>query len=268
LLFQAIFTWRYGSAWDLDALSQWSLGTGLQRIYGQLLSPGKGLIFYMPAVILTVPGLVFMWRRHRAVTLAISLPLASTVVAYSSYSSWYGGQSWGPRFLVPAIPLIMLAVAPLWDATKQRWLRVLYLAILAFSLVVQLGVVTADWWSGYQPLFESGPNPEDSAGLQLTNILLSPPLVQLRAWGTDIIVLLLLGPGATPGYSGLPAGQGRELAAWVPADDAEPYTLITLSNEYHIFLLFRFPQRRFHTPLVFAQPARGVRIYSGTNPWR
>jgi hypothetical protein len=296
LMFQAIFTWRYGSAWDLGALSQWSLATGLQRTYGQLLSPGKGLIFYMPAVILTIPGLVLMWRQHRAVTLAIALPVMTTAVAYSSYGSWYGGQSWGPRFLVPAVPLIMLAIAPLWDATKQRWLRACYLGVLAVSLVIQLGVVTADWWSGYEPLFETGPNPEDNAGLQPANILLSPPLAQLRAWGMNIVdllwfhplrqtepafspwlalglivavlaaclawwlvrrkewpaallllppafallVLILLGPGATSGYPGLPAEQGRGLAEWAPAGDAEPYTLITMSNEYHIFYYLGF----------------------------
>jgi hypothetical protein len=296
LLFQAIFTSRYGSASALDLLSQWSLATGLLRTYGQLLSPGKGLIFYMPVVILTVPGLVIMWRQHRAVTLAIALPLLTTAVSYSSYGSWFGGQSWGPRFLVPAVPLIMLAIAPLWDATKQRWLRGLYLAILAFSLVIQLGVVTTDWWSGYEPLFETGPNPEDNAGLQPANILLSPPLAQLRAWGTDIvdllwfhpirqdepafspwlalglvvavlaaclawwlirrkglpavilllpptmalIIVLLLGPGATPGYPGMPAEEGKGLAAWAGSGGPEPYTLITMSNEYHIFYYLGF----------------------------
>lgn len=296
LLFQAIFTWRYGSPWNLDAISQWSLGTGLLRTYGQILSPGKGLIFYMPAVILTLPGLVFMWRQHRAVTLAISLPLVSTAVAYSSYNSWFGGQSWGPRFLVPAIPLIMLAIAPLWDATKQRRIHGLYLAILVFSLVIQLGVVTADWWPGYKPLFQTGLNPEDNAGLQPAKILLSPPLRQLRAWGSEFIdllwfhpmrldepafspwlalglgaatvaaclswwlvrrkgwpavilllppvfallVLLILGSGATAGYPGLPAEEGRGLAAWAPAGDAEPYTLITMSNEYEIFYYLGF----------------------------
>ena len=296
LLFQGVFTWRYGSAWDLGNLSQWSLATGLRRIYGQLLSPGKGLIFYMPAVMLAVAGLVIMWRRYKAVTLAIGLPLLTTTVAYSSYDSWYGGQSWGPRFLVPAVPLIMLAIAPLWDATKRRWLRGLYLAVLALSLIVQLGVVTADWWPGYKPLFETGPNPEDNAGLQLANILLSPPLAQLRAWGMDIVdllwfhpirpderafspwlalglvaavlaaivawwltrrkglpavilllppafalvVLIFLGPGATQGYPGLPAEQGKGLAAWAASDGTEPYTLVTMSNEFHIFYYLGF----------------------------
>jgi hypothetical protein len=129
--------------------------------------------------------------RKQLGRLAIALPMLTTAVAYSSYGSWYGGQSWGPRFLVPAVPLIMLALAPLWDATKQRWLRTCYLGILAVSLVIQLGVVTADWWPGYESLFESGPNPEDNAGLQPAKILLSP---QLRAWGMDIVDLLWFHP--------------------------------------------------------------------------
>jgi hypothetical protein len=64
-------------------------------------------------------------------------------------------------------------------------------------------------------------------------ILLLPPAFAL-------LVLLLLDPGATSGYPGLPAEQGRGLAAWAPAGDAEPYTLITMSNEYHIFYYLGF----------------------------
>jgi hypothetical protein len=296
ILFQVVFSWRFGSAWDLRALSDWSMETGVRRIYGQLLSPGKGLLFYMPVVLLAIPGLVMMWRRHRAVALSITLPLIATTVAYSNYASWFGGQSWGPRFLVPAISLLMLSLAPLWDETRNRWLHVLYLGIVGLSIVVQLGVVTANWWPGYEPLFESGPNPEETTGLHLANIDISPPIVQLREWSPEnldllwlhsdregslefsavlitlllltflaaivawwwgtrrkirpiwlllpsflaVVIMLVFGPAATPGFSGLSADQGRQLAAWSADVDSEPYTLVTISNQFAISFFLGF----------------------------
>ncbi|MFZ0548855.1 MAG: hypothetical protein WAM60_25620 [Candidatus Promineifilaceae bacterium] len=299
VLFQLGFTIRFGSAWDPRTLSRWPLLTGLQRIYGQLLSPGKGLLFYMPVLILVIPGLIAMYRRHRLVTLAVGLPLLSTAAAYSIYNNWFGGQSWGPRFLVPAIPLIMVSLAPLWDSQKQRRQRVLLLVVLALSFVIQLGVVSANWWPGYKPLFLTGSDPEDNAGLLPANVLLSPPLVQLRDWGPDaldllwyhpseaptfspglalgmvaavlaaaaawwlirrknlptsvlllppalaVTVLLFLGPNATPGYPGLTAEQGKELAAWAASDNDEPYTLVTMSNEFHIFFYLGYLKGNF-----------------------
>jgi hypothetical protein len=296
ILSQVVFSWRFGSAWDLRTLSDWSMEIGIRRVYGQLLSPGKGLLVYMPVVLLTIPGLVLMWRRHRAVALAIALPLLSTAVAYSNYGSWFGGQSWGPRFLVPAISLLGLSLAPLWDETRNRWLRALYVGLVGLSIVIQLGVVTANWWPGYKALYDSGPNPEETSGLQLANIDISPPIVQLREWSPEnldllwlhpdregsfkfsavplsllllallativawfmvrrwqahpawlllpsllaIVILLAFGPAATPGYTGLPADQGRELAAWSEGVDSESYTLVTMSNEFHIYYYLGF----------------------------
>jgi hypothetical protein len=296
ILFQVVFTWRFGSAWDFLDLSGWSVEIAARRFYGQLLSPGKGLLFYMPVVLLTIPGLVLMWRRYRAVALAIALPMLATALAYSSYGSWFGGQSWGPRFLVPAMPLLILALAPLWDETSIRWLRPLYIGLVVVSIIIQLGVVTANWWSGYKPLYDSGPNPEDTAGLDPASIDISPPIVQLREWASEnldllwlhtnregslefsavlfsllllilfativawfvvkrgkvhhawillppflaVVIMLAFGPGATPDYTGLPADQGREISAWSANVDSEPYTLVTMSNEFHIYYYLGF----------------------------
>jgi hypothetical protein len=295
-LFLVIVVRRYDSLVMLHAISRWTPMIGLKRTYGQLLSPGKGLVFYMPVVMLVIPGLVSMGRRHRAVALAAALPVLTTAVAYSSYNSWFGGQSWGPRFLVPAVPLLTLGIAPLWDSARKRWLRILFLVILILSMVIQLGVVTANWWPGYKPLFDSGPSPEDNAGLQPAKLALSPPLVQLRTWSTDaldllwfhpdlsgntflspplalgliaavtaasaswwlvwrrgwpgrisllppaaaLIIVVWWGPEATPGYPGLPAEQGQALARRAGGEGNVPYTLITVSNEFHIYFYLGF----------------------------
>jgi len=296
ILFLVAYNWRFGSALNFRSLSFGSLEMSAKRVYGQLLSPAKGLVFYMPVVLLTIPGLVLLWRRHRAIAVTAVLPLLATAVAYSAYGSWFGGQSWGPRFLIPALPLLMISLAPLWDETRKRWLRVLYLGLVGISFIVQLGVATNNWWSGYEPLFESGPNPEETTGLRLDSIDISPPFVQLRDWSPDnldllwlhadsegslefsgtlfallvvcfamvgvvwwlvsqkrlrsawlllplflgVAVILAFGPAATLGYTGLTADQGRELALWSADVNSEPFTLVTMSNEFFTYFWLGF----------------------------
>ncbi|NHZ71852.1 MAG: phospholipid carrier-dependent glycosyltransferase, partial [Aquificales bacterium] len=173
-LFQAVYWLRYGRIWGVGNVASWTVVLGLRRIYGQLFSPGKGLLFYMPVILLTIPGLWLLWRRHRAVTLAVSLPLLTMVVAYSTYGAWYGGQSWGARFLLPALPLLLLTIAPLWDGAA-RW-RLVIAGVIGFGVVWQLPVQVTNWWAAYVPLYESGGVAENEAGL--TAVSLSPPLMQ------------------------------------------------------------------------------------------
>ena len=154
----------------------------LTRIYGQLLSPIKGLIFYMPVFILAVWGLLFLYRKYRFVALGIGLAFASLVIVLSFYGAWYGGQSWGPRMLVPILPLLMIPMASLWDGVHKTAVRFFIILILAVSILLQLPVVASSWWNGYAPFYTLSATPEETVGLSFQYIALSPPWVLLRNW--------------------------------------------------------------------------------------
>lgn len=183
LAFQTLLFLRSGEGWDIFSFL---LGTDplqlLTRIYGQLFSPIKGLIFYMPVVILAVCGLVYLYRKYRFVALGIGLAFVSLVVVLSFYAAWYGGQSWGARMLVPILPVLMIPLASLWDGVHKTAVRSLILIILALSILLQLPVVTSNWWSGYLPFYELNPAPEETVGLSYRYLSLSPPWVLLRNW--------------------------------------------------------------------------------------
>jgi hypothetical protein len=81
-------------------------------LFSLLLSFGKGLLFFAPALLL-----VFRARRDRpelAAFFDLSIAfLAGLVLVYAQWWSWYGGWKWGPRFLLfAAYPSsVALAVA-------------------------------------------------------------------------------------------------------------------------------------------------------------
>ena len=72
--------------------------------YGLLFSPGKSVFLYSPVLLLAVAGWPAFYRRHA--------PLASALVALwllllvsLRASVWTGGLTWGPRFLLPLLPV-------------------------------------------------------------------------------------------------------------------------------------------------------------------
>ncbi len=136
--------WRFGPDGPLRMLPDYAPLNILTRTYGQLLSPAKGLLFFSPLVLLVAPGWVGVWRRSRGVALAALGTAAGTLLVYGGYDLWYGGLAWGPRFMVPLLPLLSLPVAALAEHPGWGGRMLLGLALLV-SVPVQAAVVFGAW---------------------------------------------------------------------------------------------------------------------------
>jgi 4-amino-4-deoxy-L-arabinose transferase-like glycosyltransferase len=115
--------------------------------YGLVLSPGKGLFAYSPVLILALMAVPWFLRRHPLEGIAIGLLALVHVAGYSRYITWWGGLSWGPRYLVPIVPFVLLAAAPLAEqlVATRRWVwRAVVIALLAVSFAVQVAGVSVD----------------------------------------------------------------------------------------------------------------------------
>jgi hypothetical protein len=97
-----------------------------------LFSFGKGLVFYLPGMLLPV------WRslteRLQRLYLLWILFLAGLVLAYASWWSWYGGDYWGPRFFVFGILPASLALAVALAFPRGLLFNFATLAVLALSV--------------------------------------------------------------------------------------------------------------------------------------
>ncbi len=157
---------RYGSIWasgyvESEAFTApWLFGIG-----GLLVGPARGFFWYSPILLAGFWGVRWFWQQNRWLTTTIALLCAIYLLLYGKWYMWHGGYSWGPRFLVPLVPLLTLFVGPVWSALVRRaeWGlvgRVAFLALLALSVVVQIvgllvpfGLVQ-DWLaSQVEPLF-------------------------------------------------------------------------------------------------------------------
>jgi hypothetical protein len=100
---------------------------------GLLVSPGKGLVFYSPLVVLGILGLRECWRADRALARTIVLTVAINVVFIATSIAW-SDETWGPRYLLPSAWLLILPIA-WWTTTarRRRWV----LAVAVVGCVVQ-----------------------------------------------------------------------------------------------------------------------------------
>jgi 4-amino-4-deoxy-L-arabinose transferase-like glycosyltransferase len=123
------------------------LFTGL---YGLTFSPGRGLFWHNPILLAALAGWPALVRRHRAEGLLAAGVGLYYLLFWSLWYLWWGGHSWGPRFLVAALPFAILPLAPVLEAVTRaagavpnRRIVVVGLGALAIlSVTVQiLGVV-------------------------------------------------------------------------------------------------------------------------------
>jgi hypothetical protein len=142
---------RFGSFGETGYTQEIFFGKPWVGAYGLLFSPGRGLFIYAPLMLLLFFGLRPAWRRLPWLYYGlIGCICLCYWLFYGSWFAWGGTWGWGPRFLLPILPPLMLFVAePLeWLCCRAEpglksgllWLGVGVLALL--SLVVNsLGIL-------------------------------------------------------------------------------------------------------------------------------
>jgi hypothetical protein len=136
----AAYNGSHGGQYAGTALTDWFSYPLVGGVYGLLLSPGRGLLLYVPLTVLALVAIPWAWNRSRLVTGLCLALLIIRIPFYAKLYSWNGGWAWGPRFLVPAMPCL----APLLFEILRRfsWRRLPQAAavcmVLALSISVQV----------------------------------------------------------------------------------------------------------------------------------
>ena len=112
-------------------------------LYGLLVSSGKGILWFAPLTALVPAAIAPARRRLGAPALGIALACSVMTIVYATFEHWAGDGSWGPRYLVPLVPLLLTLVV--CAGSGQPWQgegrRLLVGALAVVGLLVQLGGV-------------------------------------------------------------------------------------------------------------------------------
>lgn len=104
-------------------------------IAGLLLGPSRGLIVFSPIVLVALAARAL--PRDRSILRWSAGAAAAQFLLYSSYSVWWGGHTYGPRYVLDLLPALLPAAAIGLSRLAQGGLpvRILASAALAWSLV-------------------------------------------------------------------------------------------------------------------------------------
>jgi len=128
-----------------EGIDQFGFSTPIwEGLWGLLVSPGKGLVFFAPLALLGAYGwLRSPSRRVSWVVLGLSL---SFLLVSSAWWAWHGGECWGPRLLVPVLPVLCMGVGflPFRQITRRTFAG----CIVVGGIVSLLGVAVP-WQAHY-----------------------------------------------------------------------------------------------------------------------
>jgi hypothetical protein len=161
---------RYSANHFIFVLARIFEGIGpstLPAILGPFFSPGKSIFLFSPILILAPIGLARGWPEHKPVYTFIIVTILLLVVAQALFyrELWAGIPVWGLRFMLLAMPMMVILCAPIIDLAftfNKRCQKWSLLCLLGASMLVQLAGVAILWhipllvwhrmgWDPYQP---------------------------------------------------------------------------------------------------------------------
>lgn len=115
-----------------------------------LVSPNRGLFFLSPVLLFSLLGPWLCYRDTtrikpvvRTVFLLFALCVPINFLIYCSFPAWWGGESFGYRYLVDSLPVFAVflgfAVEYLWAQRSALYsgVRVIFIACVIWSVLVQ-----------------------------------------------------------------------------------------------------------------------------------
>lgn len=111
---------RFGALWRFGYMGEGFATPPLEGVAGLLLSPGKSVLLYAPPLILAVWLGPRFARRQPGMAGFLVLAWIVALGFYGTWWAWHGGWSWGPRLLVPLLPLSCLPLSTLPDGRCWR----------------------------------------------------------------------------------------------------------------------------------------------------
>ena len=90
-------------------------GSLVQGLWGLLFSPYRGLFWYTPLAIASLLSWPRFIARHKEEGWLLVAVSGALVLLFARWWMWWGGFAWGPRFLVPLTPFLVIVLAPVLE---------------------------------------------------------------------------------------------------------------------------------------------------------
>lgn len=195
----------------------------LPALLGAFISPGKSIFIFSPILLLSLWSLIFHFRKAWTAWLYLLLLVIFQALFYGP--DWAGHVNWGLRFVLPAIPLLILSSAPVIERMLvSRAGKATLISLAAISIVVQfLGAITPvkQYFvekAGIAPAINESAltwQIDQSIILWSANRLISGVVPDLAVWRNPAILWAILPGFVITGGVGFLAIKKKRLV-WIP----------------------------------------------------
>ncbi len=103
-------------------------------VFGLLFSPSAGLFIFSPILFTIFVSFFDFYKKDKSSFFIFSAYFVTILIFFGSLETWHGFVSWGPRYLLPAIPFLMIPLAASIERRNNMSFR---------FLIVILGVIGA-----------------------------------------------------------------------------------------------------------------------------
>lgn len=141
---------RFGSPWVSGYEGEgwtWDLLTGVP---GALISPGRGILWQFPAIVLAPLGARLLWRSgYGKLVLAIVGLVTLQFLNVTGWWMWWGGWNWGLRLFLPALPLVAVLAGCGIASLGRRAVRWIPSLLLIIGVIWAVPCIISDISGGY-----------------------------------------------------------------------------------------------------------------------
>jgi hypothetical protein len=122
--------------------------TVLEAFWTMPLNPGKGLFTHAPILMAGLAAPFLVGRRQGLAEMIFPLAFTASLMwlyAHAWSWIWWGGLTWGARYLVPALPFLAVTLAPVIHqvaTSRRRALWVAFGLVCLLSILVQTGGIS------------------------------------------------------------------------------------------------------------------------------
>jgi len=155
----------------------------LNGLYGLYFSPGKSIFIYAPLALLAFSSIFYVFKNRRLEVIFIVMSLALFSLVYSKYHFWHGDFAWGPRYLIPFLPLLFILIIFILNI-KKRFINKFFILFGFLGFCIQLLAVLSDpndylglYYSQIEPLNNNKVHHREFAEIDkeiYSNIIFSP----------------------------------------------------------------------------------------------
>ena len=153
---------KFGAFW-LTGYHQWMPEMHLPNgrladgLWGFLFSPRFSIFTHFPLLVFALVALRRFVERHRLDAIAMLSIFGTFLLVLSKIPTWHGEFSYGPRYLLPMLPVLSLpfltfadGVIERFDTWRARAWRMAALATLGYSAYLQTEVNRLPFWIYYE----------------------------------------------------------------------------------------------------------------------